>query len=186
MLKRREFMIGTAGIVGMAVPALSRGAAAPCPPPALSIDGASPASSSCVPVAVPSYIASMAPYQVRALTGTYSPTNGGESMQSVTPSSGAFGNWLSGDPGVLQLPGVVDAWCGGAKPASGSKMYVHGGGHNDSANNGLTCTTMRALTGLLAGRWQRSAQCRQLLLARMLPTRTACRRQAIPPTPVAS
>jgi hypothetical protein len=79
----------------------------------------------------PTYISSMAPFEVRAMTGTYAPTNGKATMQSVTPSE-----WLSGDPGTLDLRGVVDAWSGGAKSV-GAKLFVTGGGHNDSANNGL-------------------------------------------------
>lgn len=32
---------------------------------------------------------------------------------------------------------IMKPWSGGAKSTSGTKMYVHGGGHSDSSNNGL-------------------------------------------------
>jgi hypothetical protein len=79
----------------------------------------------------PSYISSLSPYQVRNLTGTYAPMNGEATIASVTPSE-----WLTSDP-VGSLIGVILAWSGGPKPLAGSKLFVHGGGHQDSANNGL-------------------------------------------------
>ncbi len=33
---------------------------------------------------------------------------------------------------------IMRPWSGGAKSTSGTKMYVHGGGHSDSSNNSLT------------------------------------------------
>lgn len=79
----------------------------------------------------PTYISSLSDYEVRALSGTYAPTNGTSSLESVTPSE-----WITNDPATLDLVGVIVAWNGGAK-GSGSKLFVHGGGHNDSANNGM-------------------------------------------------
>lgn len=83
-------------------------------------------------VSTPEYIATMSEFEVRALSGTYAPLNGNVSIDSVTP-----GEWLTNDPGVVGLAGIIVAWSGGAKGVSGSKLFVHGGGHNDSANNGL-------------------------------------------------
>ena len=80
--------------------------------------------------AAPSYINSMSDYQVGSLSGSLSPVNGKLSMESITPSE-----WLTNDPGSGLL-GVIQAWSGGAK-GIGSRLIVHGGGHNDSANNGL-------------------------------------------------
>lgn len=78
---------------------------------------------------VPSYISSMSPYQVRALQGAYAPTNGTSSLVSVMPSQ-----WTSlGSIGT----DIIRPWSGGAKVTAGTKMYVHGGGHADSHNNGL-------------------------------------------------
>ena len=80
----------------------------------------------------PSYISSLADFEVRALTGQFQPNNGNQTMAAATPQE-----WLSSDPGTGDLAGVIIAWSGGAKPTTGTKMFVHGGGHNDSANNGL-------------------------------------------------
>lgn len=72
------------------------------------------------------YIASMSAYQVRALSGSFAPTNGSSSISSVTPSE-----WQS------TLAGVITAWSGGYKAISGTKLYVTGGGHTDGQNNGI-------------------------------------------------
>lgn len=79
----------------------------------------------------PSYIESVPEYEVRSMSGSYAPDNGNLSMASVTP-----GEWLTNDPSTIGLNAVIIAWSGGAK-GTGSKLFVHGGGHSDSANNGL-------------------------------------------------
>jgi hypothetical protein len=79
----------------------------------------------------PTYISSMSDYQTRALSGSFAPTNGTSSMESITPSE-----WLNNDPSTLGLSGVIRAWSGGAK-GEGSRLFVHGGGHQDGANNGM-------------------------------------------------
>lgn len=81
--------------------------------------------------AIPSYIESLAPYEVRRLDGTFAPSNGNLSIRDVTP-----GEWISNDPGSMGLAGVIAAWNGGAK-GIGTRLFVHGGGHTDSANNGV-------------------------------------------------
>jgi hypothetical protein len=79
----------------------------------------------------PSYISSMASFQVRNLTGSFAPTDGA-TLQGVTPSE-----WVGNDPGNTGLVSVIIAWSGGAKALTGTRLFVHGGGHHDSANNGL-------------------------------------------------
>jgi hypothetical protein len=79
-------------------------------------------------VAAQAYISALSPYQASALN---SPTNGNVTMTSVTPSE-----WLTSDPGTLDLNGVIAAWSGGYKAITGTKLFLHGGGHSDSANNG--------------------------------------------------
>ena len=93
--------------------------------------GLLPALASAQNVSVPAYIETMSPFEIRALDGQYAPTNGNVSMDSVTPQE-----WLNNDPSVLGLNGVLAAWSGGAK-STGTQLFVHGGGHADSANNGL-------------------------------------------------
>lgn len=80
----------------------------------------------------PSYISSMADFEVAQLDGALAPTNGKVSMESVTPSE-----WLNNDPSTLGLKAVIIAWTGGAKATGASTLFVHGGGHSDGANNGL-------------------------------------------------
>lgn len=74
---------------------------------------------------MPAYIASMTPFQVRTLNGSYAPSNGTSTLRSVMPSM-----WAGNDD-------IMRPWSGGAKSTTGTKMYVHGGGHGDSSNNGL-------------------------------------------------
>lgn len=125
MSTRREFLVNSAGLIGAAVPLIGRSQTLPCPPPQVSIDGGNSAATTCVSSNTPEYISSMSPYQVRALSGTYAPSNGSSTLQSVMPSM-----WSGNDD-------IIRPWSGGAKSTSGTKMYVHGGGHSDSSNNGL-------------------------------------------------
>lgn len=114
----------SAGLLGAAAPLIGRGQALPCPPPQMSTGG--PVSSTaCTRSTMPAYIASMSPFQVRSLTGSYSPSNGSSTLRSIMPSM-----WTGND-------NVMSPWSGGAKSTTGTKMYVHGGGHADSSNNGL-------------------------------------------------
>lgn len=82
--------------------------------------------------ATPDYISSMSTFEVRSLDGQYAPANGNQTIESVTPAE-----WLNNDPSNLGVRGVLAAWSGGAKAVSGTKLFVHGGGHYDSANNGM-------------------------------------------------
>lgn len=79
----------------------------------------------------PAYITALADYEVANLAGALAPTNGTSDMDSVTPTE-----WQNNDPGTGDLQAVLTAWSGGAKML-GSKLIVHGGGHTDSANNGV-------------------------------------------------
>jgi len=126
MSTRRDFLALSVGTIGAAVPLVARSQVRPCPPPLVwSDDGSPSATTSCSPSTTPAYIADMAPFQVRALRGNYAPANGTSSLRSVMPA-------MWGDNDDIMRP-----WSGGAKSESGTKMYVHGGGHMDSSNNGL-------------------------------------------------
>jgi hypothetical protein len=48
-MKRRDFLVRTAGAAGALVPALTMGQTRPCPPPSLSVSGGTTANTSCVP-----------------------------------------------------------------------------------------------------------------------------------------
>jgi hypothetical protein len=73
----------------------------------------------------------MAAFQVRQLSGALAPTNGKGTLQSVTPAE-----WLNSDPGT-NGGNIVDFWSGGIGDSATNKLYVVGGGHNNSANNGI-------------------------------------------------
>lgn len=81
-----------------------------------------------IPVA-PAYISVLAPYQVRALSGAFAPTNGKSTLRSVTPAI-----WLGS--GVVN-DNIMTPWSGGPKLLTGTRMRVVGGGHADSGNNGV-------------------------------------------------
>lgn len=76
----------------------------------------------------PAWASGLSDYQVRNLTGAYAPTNGKTTLASVIPS----GSWSAVSPN-----GIFNAWCGGAGDTVGKRLIVHGGGHGDSANNGV-------------------------------------------------
>lgn len=77
----------------------------------------------------PTYVSSLAAYQVAALT---SPTNGKATLQSVTPAI-----WGPGAAGQIN-DRVYEPWCGGPKIVGTiAAIYHQGGGHQDSYNNGL-------------------------------------------------
>lgn len=80
------------------------------------------------------YVSSLTAYQVLALNTT---TGGFSTPTSVTPSGGAQGNWISGDPAAGAFSRWLSTWGGGGKGTSGTKLVAHQGGHNDSANNGV-------------------------------------------------
>lgn len=126
MSTRRDFLMTSAGLIGAAAPLIGRSQALPCPPPQLSAGATNPTATACVSSNMPAYIASMSPFQVRSLSGDYAPSNGTSTLRSVMPSM-----WSGNDD-------IMRPWSGGAKSTSGTKMYVHGGGHSDSSNNSLT------------------------------------------------
>jgi hypothetical protein len=72
------------------------------------------------------YASDLAPYAVRSLSGSYAPANARTLMSSVTPSE-----WADTEQGL------INGYSGGAKAVAGSRLYIHGGGHGDSYNNGM-------------------------------------------------
>jgi hypothetical protein len=135
-MKRREFLVA-AGSLSAAV-AVRSGLAfgSPCPPTPLSLDGDS-ATTACVNgVSNAAYVNSMSAFEVRQLTGVYAPTNGKETILSITRSGSPY-DWLNGDPGNTGVRSITEKWSGGAGDPSTGKLYIMGGGHTDSANNGL-------------------------------------------------
>ena len=77
----------------------------------------------------PTYISALSDYQVARLT---SPTNGKVHLNDTMPAAwvGVSGAWGTN-------PNITAAFSGGCYDALGAFAYIHGGGHSDSANNGL-------------------------------------------------
>ncbi|MEO0974148.1 MAG: hypothetical protein AAFX85_13735, partial [Pseudomonadota bacterium] len=80
----------------------------------------------------PTYLDGLGAYEVRALTGAIAPSNGFETIESVTPA-----DWLNNDPGSTDVRSVISSWSGGGKSIVGLRLYLTGGGHGNSANNGI-------------------------------------------------
>lgn len=102
---------------------------------------------------VPSYASGMSAYDVRQLTGVYAPSSGDTTMEDVTPAG-----WVSeaSNPGRA-FSGVISAYSGGAgvtvSTTADGRLVVHGGGHNDSGNNGFYVYDPRESGGLPTG-WE--------------------------------
>ena len=84
------------------------------------------------PDTTPAYIAALSAFESTQL-GTAA--NGNETLLEVTPSSWLVPNNPSSGPGASSEPEIIPAWCGGA--GFWYWLIVHGGGHNDDANNGV-------------------------------------------------
>jgi hypothetical protein len=134
-VKRREFVVAGASLAGLMVSPLARAQIKPCPPGTANVAGGSSVTASCVANAdaagLPAYMSGMASLEVRNLTGKYAPSNGMATMWDALPPA-----WrLTGQPNGAD--GVFASWCGGKGDAASRKLFVHGGGHGDSSNNGL-------------------------------------------------
>lgn len=86
----------------------------------------------------PSYINLMSSYQVVSLAST---ANGFTTVNSVVPSewSTEIANVQAYSGVSIDGPytGIINGWCGGGKPTEGTKLYLHGGGHQSTGNNGM-------------------------------------------------
>lgn len=105
----------------------------------------------------PAYADGMVAYDVRQLTGTYSPVT--ETMESVTPAEWLSNASPSGEDAQAgrTVAGVLSSWSGGAGATVDTVLdgflVVHGGGHNDSGNNGMYLFDPQ-LSGNVAVGWE--------------------------------
>lgn len=85
-----------------------------------------------IPNDLPQYMQGMADFEVRALNGSFAPTNGKTSMFDAQPTE-----WKqTGQPNGADF--VFSAWSGGGGgDPDGLRLFAHGGGHHDSSNNGM-------------------------------------------------
>ena len=136
-MKRRDLLL-RGGSVALAAtvgsPFAFGVATVPCPPPLTQIDGdAQSVATVCANgSSTIGYLNSMAPFEVRQLSGSLAPSNGKATMRSTTPEA-----WLSSDPGDVGLPAILSAWSGGIGDSATNRLFILGGGHGDSANNGI-------------------------------------------------
>jgi hypothetical protein len=123
-MKRRDFLANSS-LAALAVPALARAASAPCPPPALSVDGGNSVSTSCGPTEI-----GPAPqWFLNAPEGAWTTVAAGASISKVVPNP-----WPS-NPG--SHPGsITTAWCGaGVDQVRGEYIMCANGGHGDYPGN---------------------------------------------------
>src|SRR6185369_2559917 len=76
-------------------------------------------------------------FQLRALTGTFAPTGSATVRAAITALGSPMDLWNTQDPGVVGVASVMSKWSSGGEDRTGHRMMVHGGGHADSAFNGL-------------------------------------------------
>lgn len=79
--------------------------------------------------AVPDYVAAMATYTVTKFTTV---SNGKPNLNDTMPS-----DWIAANGTVGQNWNVMASYSGGAPDPQGRRLFFHGGGHSDSANNGI-------------------------------------------------
>lgn len=77
---------------------------------------------------VPAYISALADYEVLRLDAA---SNGNESLVDTIPAA-----WI-GASGVGNNNNIMAAYSGGCSDSVNRRLFVHGGGHSDSAYNGL-------------------------------------------------
>jgi hypothetical protein len=132
-MKRREFLRSAGSAAALSLPIAQRVFAAPCSPPTVNVAGGTTANTSCQapptpPTALPAYMQNMTDFQVKNLQTV---SGGNVTMFSTLP-----GEWqVNGQPNGADM--VFSAWSGGAADTVGLRMFVHGGGHFDSSNNGI-------------------------------------------------
>lgn len=124
-MKRRDFLVATAGTLGTAPSVLRAAASAPCPAPNATLKlGSGSTKSISTPCKIPGsaapvWLQGIPPFQWVALPSL--------STSSALPTPVP--------PGMTGIRSVTDTWCGGALRENGSFYILHGGGHGDYAGN---------------------------------------------------
>lgn len=87
----------------------------------------------------PAYIQSLTTFEVMSLASV----SGGSLTINAALSAAAatYGDWTTNDPSLNQI-GIIIPWSGGTGDPEGRRLFVHGGGHNDSAINGILTFTL--------------------------------------------
>ena len=106
MIRRRDFLISTAGLAGVAVPGVGWAAAKPCPPPSLSVSGGTARADACT-----TRIGILPAFQLNspAASGTYAWTVGHAFRQGDVPA----GSYVTSDASSTQCD-VRNFWPDGS------------------------------------------------------------------------
>lgn len=130
-MKRRDFLLGTAGIVGTTLPALGHAQSKPCPPPTFQVTGGSSGVSTCespVLTDAPAWMQGRGVNEWFEIPGTR--------LSSCPPSQGA----QYGSPGSK-----INAWCGATLRRQGSiYLIAAAGGHGDYGGNEVNALRLSA------------------------------------------
>lgn len=141
-MKRRDFIIGSAGIVGSALPVLARGQSTPCPPATLSVSGGNSVSTVCGPGSAPSWFVNQAERTWVQVAG------GGAMAQTWQRGSRIFD--VKPDPlppGGDGIRAVHNNWTGGCASQELGEYYLPAqGGHNGYYGNEIYALALREET----------------------------------------
>lgn len=96
-------------------------------------------SSPAAPGSAPAYLAGMANFQLRALTGSFAPTGPATIEAAVAALPAPFPDWLDAglEPSSGSIRSIITRWSGGIEDRTTRKLYINGGGHDDGAFNGV-------------------------------------------------
>ena len=126
-MKRRDFLLDSAGLIGACVPVLARAQAQPCPPDVLSVTGGQTVSTSCAESPLPSWVPSPGTFANISLNtpSAVDPCPAGSCVYSGTQGQNAvFTVWTSGIYAPeLGSYGSYVAWGGGHKAYAGNEVY---------------------------------------------------------------
>ena len=130
-MKRRDFIIASASVVGSAVPVLARGQSIPCPPSTMSVAGGQTVSTACGtgPAAAPAWLSAMAVGEWKLVSNS--------SLSGVSGVSSVAGN--------TGRSSIVIAWNGTCVDPRSSTVYLLAcGGHADYAGNEVYSINLEA------------------------------------------
>jgi hypothetical protein len=138
-MKRREFLLRSAGIAGAFLPGYGR--AVSCPPPLVDLDNAQAATSCGTSGAAPSWFTAMGDKTWSTVAG-----NSGQRITDVSPEAAG----LPIPPGSTGLSIVTGPYCGGA--VNGTELILAAnGGHVDYSGNEVYSLELKTSTPA----WQR-------------------------------
>jgi hypothetical protein len=133
-MKRREFLIGSAGVAGAMIPGVGAAEVIPCPPPVIVAVGGTSTQSTCAPTnpgEAPAWFTAMAEKTWTTVAG-----NAGQRLYDVRATG------IGGNPYA-----ICTAWTGACvDQATGRYILPSNGGHGDYGGNEVYALNLRAAT----------------------------------------